>query len=222
MSYPYNPYPTPPQPKWNGLAIAGFILSFLGGPVGLILSVVGLNQAKRTGEKGAGLAVAGIVIGALNMVLGVILAVALIVGGIASQGAAATASDGSTPGTVQQQPRSSKPYGDAAAYAASDTFHQVLRQFNTALADTDTTATARVESADTIRIDLIMHAVPTASVVSGVDGWTDKTLDDMESFMQGEAARADTLTDTVSGVRLHVRLLAEDGTVAGERTYTAG
>ena len=98
---PYNPYMQGGQPngqpgwsgsygsvppeanqKYNGLAIAGFICSFLVSLPGLILSIVGLNQIKKQGGKGKGLAIAGIIISAASMVIQVILVIALIVGGV--------------------------------------------------------------------------------------------------------------------------------------------
>ena len=98
---PYNPYMQGGQPngqpgwsgsygsvppeanqKYNGLAIAGFICSFLVSLPGLILSIVGLNQIKKQGGKGKGLAIAGIIISAAGMVIQVILVIALIVGGV--------------------------------------------------------------------------------------------------------------------------------------------
>ncbi len=97
---PYNPYMQGGQPngqpgwsgsygsvppeanqKYNGLAIAGFICSFFVSLLGLILSIVGLNQIKKQGGKGKGLAIAGIIISAAGMVIQVILVIALIVGG---------------------------------------------------------------------------------------------------------------------------------------------
>ena len=58
------------QPRWNGLAIAGFILSFFISLVGLILSVIALNQINKSGgtQKGKGLALAGIIISALGII----------------------------------------------------------------------------------------------------------------------------------------------------------
>lgn len=44
----------------NGFAIAGFILSFLGGLLGLIFSIIGCVKAPQYGGKGKGLAIAGI------------------------------------------------------------------------------------------------------------------------------------------------------------------
>lgn len=62
-----------PQAKWNVLAIIGFALSFLVGLPGLICSIIGFNQTKRSGEKGRGLALAGIIISAVNMLLALVL-----------------------------------------------------------------------------------------------------------------------------------------------------
>lgn len=66
------PQPPPPPPGyrqgWNGLAIAGFVTSFL--PlisilITLPLSIVGLVKIGKTHERGKGLAIAGIVIAVL-------------------------------------------------------------------------------------------------------------------------------------------------------------
>ena len=78
----YGSVPPEANQKYNGLAIAGFICSFLVSLLGLILSIVGLNQIKKQGGKGKGLAIAGIIISAAGMVIQVILVIALIVGGV--------------------------------------------------------------------------------------------------------------------------------------------
>jgi hypothetical protein len=64
----------PPQPnrRTNGLTIAGIILAFVAAPIGLVLSIVGLVQAGRRGQKGKGLAIAGIVISLLVMTGGAV------------------------------------------------------------------------------------------------------------------------------------------------------
>ena len=64
----YNPYPQPK--KTNGMAIAGFVLSFVCGILGLIFSAVALSQIGKTGEGGKGLATAGLVISIVSMVAG--------------------------------------------------------------------------------------------------------------------------------------------------------
>lgn len=58
-------YPQRTTPKWNGLAIAGFVLSFLFPIAGLPLSIIAFIQTKDSGEKGHGLALAGIIISAV-------------------------------------------------------------------------------------------------------------------------------------------------------------
>ncbi|MDQ6602301.1 MAG: DUF4190 domain-containing protein [Chloroflexota bacterium] len=72
--YGQQPYGQPggyPQPaKTNGLAIAGFVLSFFISLVGLILSIIALVQINGSNgrQKGKGFAIAGIIIGAVSMV----------------------------------------------------------------------------------------------------------------------------------------------------------
>jgi hypothetical protein len=61
--------------KTNGLAIAGFVLSFFSTVIGLILSIIALVQVKKTGEKGKGLAIAGIIISSVMTVVGVVIAI---------------------------------------------------------------------------------------------------------------------------------------------------
>jgi hypothetical protein len=65
-------YPAPapaPQQGTNGLAIAGLILAFLFAPIGFILSIVGLVQARKRGQRGRGLAIGGIVVSVLAMIV---------------------------------------------------------------------------------------------------------------------------------------------------------
>ena len=57
----------------NGMAVAGFVLAFLIGLLGLIFSILGLNKSKELNGKGKGLSIAGIIISSFNMLLGVIL-----------------------------------------------------------------------------------------------------------------------------------------------------
>ena len=76
---PYNPN----NQKYNGLAIAGFICSFFVAVIGLILSIIGLNQIKKQGGKGKGLATAGIVISVISMVLSIVLVVVGLAGSAA-------------------------------------------------------------------------------------------------------------------------------------------
>jgi len=67
----------PVQTRTSGMAIAGFVLSFLCGLLGLIFSVIGHNEVKNSNGTitGGGLAMAGIIISICSMVLGLMIAV---------------------------------------------------------------------------------------------------------------------------------------------------
>lgn len=76
--YPYGQpgYPPPPPNygggRTNGMCIAGFVLAFFCSILGLIFSIIGLNQAKTRNERGQGFAIAGIVISVLGIILGIV------------------------------------------------------------------------------------------------------------------------------------------------------
>src|SRR3954454_19320869 len=62
-AYGQSPYGAYPQASGtNGMAIAGFVCAFFCTPLGLIFSIIGLNQINQSGQGGKGLAIAGIVI----------------------------------------------------------------------------------------------------------------------------------------------------------------
>ena len=58
--------------RTNSICIVGFVLSFVSSTAGLVLSIIGLIQAKRVEEGGSALAIAGIVISTLKMIFLVI------------------------------------------------------------------------------------------------------------------------------------------------------
>lgn len=63
--------------RTSGLAIAGFILSFFCGLVGLIVSILGYNDTKNNPNVGGqGLAIAGIIISSLGMLLSILVGLA--------------------------------------------------------------------------------------------------------------------------------------------------
>jgi type II secretory pathway pseudopilin PulG len=76
-----NPYPPmmPTRTRTSGLAIAGFVCSFFCGVLGLILSILGRNECKRSGGTvgGEGLALAGIIISCIMIALGLLSAIAI-------------------------------------------------------------------------------------------------------------------------------------------------
>ena len=54
------------------MAIAGFVLAFLCSILGLVFSIIGLNQCNQRNQSGKGLAIAGIVISILSIVGGIV------------------------------------------------------------------------------------------------------------------------------------------------------
>ena len=72
--YPgYDPYGEPPR-RGNGMAVAGFVLSFIFGLLGLIFSIIGLRKSREPGRTGRGLSIAGIVISVVNILAGILIA----------------------------------------------------------------------------------------------------------------------------------------------------
>lgn len=67
------------EKKGNGVAIAGFVLSFFIPLVGLILSIVGAKKSKET-NSGKGLSIAGIILSSIGLILSLIFTIAIILG----------------------------------------------------------------------------------------------------------------------------------------------
>lgn len=69
----------PAGDRWNVLSIVGFIVSLLGfNIVAIVLCAIGLNQIKRTGERGRGLALWGLWIGIVSLVIGIIAVISFV------------------------------------------------------------------------------------------------------------------------------------------------
>lgn len=62
------------QTQSNGMAIAGFVLSFFIPLLGLIFSIIGLKRSKET-NNGKGLSTAGIIISCITMVITLIIGI---------------------------------------------------------------------------------------------------------------------------------------------------
>lgn len=73
----YVMMPVGVQTRTSGMAIAGFVLAFFCSLLGLIFSIIGYNEAKKSNGTvtGEGLALAGIIISIIGMVLGVLIAI---------------------------------------------------------------------------------------------------------------------------------------------------
>jgi len=63
--------------RTSGMAIAGFVLSFFCGLLGLIFSCIGYSECKNSNGTvtGGGLAIAGIVISIVSMLIGIVMVV---------------------------------------------------------------------------------------------------------------------------------------------------
>lgn len=59
-------YGTPEGNGYDGMCIAGFVMSLIIPLFGLVFSIVGLVNARRTGKRGKGLAIAGIIISVVD------------------------------------------------------------------------------------------------------------------------------------------------------------
>ncbi len=85
VAYPASPYQAygqgaaPANPRFNGFAIAGFVLGILGGVVlSIIFSIIGLVQIRDRHQRGKGLAIAGLALsGVWVVVIAIIIAVAV-------------------------------------------------------------------------------------------------------------------------------------------------
>ncbi|MFA0815264.1 MAG: DUF4190 domain-containing protein [Anaerofustis sp.] len=85
----YNPYAQPSQ-STNIPALVGFILSLVGIPAlfigfgwllgiaGIVLSIIGMVQVKKTNQKGKGFALAGLIIGIVLIVLTIVAVIYVI------------------------------------------------------------------------------------------------------------------------------------------------
>lgn len=60
---------TPEGNGYDGMCIAGFVMSLIIPLFGLIFSIIGLMNVRRTGKRGRGFAIAGIIISALSMLM---------------------------------------------------------------------------------------------------------------------------------------------------------
>lgn len=57
----------------NTMALVGFVMSFFNPTMGLIFSIIGMCQIKKTNEPGKGFALAGIIISAIMLLLVILL-----------------------------------------------------------------------------------------------------------------------------------------------------
>lgn len=82
-AYPQQPYGYPQARPWNGLAIAGFVLSIvwvygIGSVLAVIFGHISRSQMKRDGKQGGGLALAGLIIGYIGIVATIFFVILLV------------------------------------------------------------------------------------------------------------------------------------------------
>ena len=78
-AYGQAAYPMPRENPGQAMGIAGLITSFFISVVGLVLSIIGLNQSRKVGM-GNVPAVVGIIVGALGTLMGALFFVLIFIG----------------------------------------------------------------------------------------------------------------------------------------------
>lgn len=63
------------QKEMNTMCIVGFVLSFFCNFIGLILSIIGLSDAKKKNQSGEGFAIAGIIISSFSLLFGLAIVI---------------------------------------------------------------------------------------------------------------------------------------------------
>jgi hypothetical protein len=63
--------------RCNTCAIIGFVMSFYVPIIGIVFSIIGLNQIKKSTETGKGLAIAGIIVSVITILLVLLVIAAL-------------------------------------------------------------------------------------------------------------------------------------------------
>ncbi|MCC3291589.1 MULTISPECIES: DUF4190 domain-containing protein [unclassified Arthrobacter] len=85
LAYGQDAYPQPRPNPGQAMGIAGLITSFFFSVVGLVLSIVGLNQSRKVGM-GNTPAVIGIIVGGLGTLFGILFFILIMVGIAADSG----------------------------------------------------------------------------------------------------------------------------------------
>ena len=232
---PYNPYMQGGQPngqpgwsgsygsvppeanqKYNGLAIAGFICSFLVSLLGLILSIVGLNQIKKQGGKGKGLAIAGIIISAAGMVIQVILVIALIVGG-ASYASKAIDELDDTLGETHDDLTD----GDYGLYDSIQDFVDSLEFKDSIESEADTFADTGITFNYRVDGDTLVYEYVLDDSYASLGDTAASSLDAMDSTYQSTANLLGSMCKTSSGkASLRVIMHTQSGQSLYDKTWT--
>lgn len=225
-------YPAPQ--RYNGVAVAGFILSFFIALAGLICSIIGLKQAKERGEKGRGLAIAGIIISALSIVLSLALVVAFTsadyLGG-AKQITSQSQTQGGTQGDNSNGSGSTddnsgdssdnnsgssngKKYASVQAFLDSPEGKAGLEAFQSSGGDAGITADLKADG------DTLIYEFKMDSSYSDPSMFAD-TVGNMDDYYSQLAGQLDEEIDSANGVRIRIIVTDADGDDIVDKTCSA-
>lgn len=221
-------YPAPQ--RYNGVAVAGFILSFFIALAGLICSIIGLKQTKERGEKGRGLAIAGIIISALSIVLSLALVVAITsadyLGGAkqstsqsqtqGDNGNGSGSTDNNSGDSSDNNSGSSngKKYASVQAFLDSPEGKAGLEAFQSSGGDAGITAGLKADG------DTLIYEFKMDSSYSDPSMFAD-TVDNMGDYYSQLAGQLDEEIDSANGVKIRTIVTDADGDDIVDKTYSA-
>lgn len=221
-------YPAPQ--RYNGVAVAGFILSFFIALAGLICSIIGLKQTKERDEKGRGLAIAGIIISALSIVLSLALVVAITSAGYLggakqSTSQSQTQSDnGNGSGSTDNNSGDSsdnnsgssngKKYASVQAFLDSPEGKAGLEAAQSSGGDAGITTDLKADG------DMLIYEFKLDSSYSDPSMFAD-TVDNMGDYYSQLAGQLDEEIDSANGVKIRTIVTDADGDDIVDKTYSA-
>lgn len=217
-------YPAPQ--RYNGVAVAGFILSFFIALAGLICSIIGLKQTKERDEKGRGLAIAGIIISALSIVLSLALVVAITSAGYLggakqstsqSQTQSGTQGDnGNGSGSTDNNSGSSngKKYASVQAFLDSPEGKAGLEAAQSSGGDAGITTGLKADG------DTLIYEFKLDSSYSDPSMFAD-TMDNMGDYYSQLAGQLDEEIDSANGVKIRIIVTDADGDDIVDKTCSA-
>lgn len=221
-------YPAPQ--RYNGVAVAGFILSFFIALAGLICSIIGLKQTKERGEKGRGLAIAGIIISALSIVLSLALVVAITSAdylGEAKQstlqsqtqsdnsnGSGSTDNNSGDSSDNNSGSSNGKTYASVQAFLDSPEGKAGLEAAQSSGGDAGITTDLKADG------DMLIYEFKLDSSYSDPSMFAD-TVDNMGDYYSQLAGQLDEEIDSANGVKIRTIVTNADGNDIVDKTYSA-
>jgi hypothetical protein len=204
-----------PSGRTNPMAIWGLVCAFLFAPLGLIFSVIGLNQISRRRERGRGLAVAGLVVSLVVLGVGAVVGAALVDQAADQLATDATSSDPAAPSAADPAPDAGPEGTPPAAPApatvleACNTMMPVLISAQDQLAAADTEADAMQVVADMRAAVVWAQAAPDPTFQQHLQA----LADDLQVVIDAVAARQTPANDAT--LEDHSFVVGKDCGVAG-------